>query len=424
MAESIGRITICGMGVVSPLGIGLDAFWEALSQGRSGVKFRPFLDGKQSPYRIGATIDDFDGKHWIKPRKAMKVMSQPIQFGCAAAQMAIDSAGFCSGDRPADRIAVVVGSNPIYADPPEMALAFAKCRVDGQWDIGNWGDQFSSAVPPLWMLQYLPNMAAAHISIGQDARGPSNSICQENCSSLLAVIESGLLLQRGWADIALAGGTGSLTSLTGMVYRGPATLAGQVEFPELLPCPFDAERDGQVIGEGAGMLFLSQDSATTAAKPFRPLANISGWARGFCPPDRDDAPRFLAQLIREALAFAEIKASELGHVNAHAAGLPDVDRWEAQAIAESVGEVPVVAWKSYFGNLGAGSGAVEMVASILCWQHHCLLPTRNLRQLDCECPVRVLTERINLPPKPFLKISLDPTGQMVVVVVQPPSANV
>lgn len=419
MTDSTGRIAISGLGVVTPLGVGLEAFWHALATGQTAVKVRPFLSDTRSPYRIAATIDDFDGKHWIKPRKAMKVMSPPIQFGCAAAQMAIDLAGFQPGDRPAERIAVVVGANSIYADPPEMAPAFAKCRVDGQWDIRHWGQEFPSAVPPLWMLQYLPNMAAAHISIGQDARGPSNSICQENCSSLLAMIESALLLQRGWADVALAGGTGSLTSLTGMIYRGPATLTTRIDEAHEVPCPFDINRDGQVIGEGAGMLFLSLESGTSQTKRFPRLGYISGWARGFCPPDSVQSPLYLAKLIGEAMSIARLKPSDLGHVNAHAAGLPEYDRWEAQAIAAMLGDTPVIAWKSYFGNLGAGSGAVELVASLLCWQHQCLLPTRHLQQLDPDCPIQVLTQRMDLEPKPFLKISLDPTGQMVVLVVEP-----
>ena len=254
-------ILITGLGVVSPLGVGLENFWKALAAGQSGVVERPEFAGHDWPFQIGAPVQGFDPKQLVKPRKALKVMCPPIQTGCAAANLAVEHAGLIPEQLNPDRIATVFGTEVFISDPREIGNAFFKCLVDGKYQHDRWGTAGLGEIEPLWMLKYLPNMVASHISIAIDARGPSNSICQGDASSLLSIIEAAELLRRGWADTAVAGGTGSNLQLFSMIYRGKDNYSRRVDKPAAASRPFDRNRDGEVAGEGAGAIVLETSNS-------------------------------------------------------------------------------------------------------------------------------------------------------------------
>ena len=222
--NSTGDVVVTGMGVVSPIGVGTEAFWQSLLDGVSGVRVRESFADTDLPLRIGAPIVDFDPKPFVKPRKALKIMCQPIQFGCAAANLAFEEAGFEKQSLESvvspDRIGTLFGTETFFADPAEVARVFRSCTEDDNYQHDRWGEFAMRQIQPLWMLKYLPNMAASHISIAIDARGPSNSICQGEASGLLALIEAADLIKRGVVDVVIAGGTGSQMALTAMLYRG------------------------------------------------------------------------------------------------------------------------------------------------------------------------------------------------------------
>ena len=213
-------ISITGMGMVCPIGIGSDALWSSLASGKSGVGVREEFADTDSPMRLAAQVRDFDGKLFVKPRKALKVMCRPIQFGVAAAQMAVEQAGLTDHQVDPDRYSTMFGTEAFFADPQEVATVFRKCIVNRCYDHDRWGEYSMREIEPLWMLKYLPNMVASHLSIAHDARGPSNTICQGDVSSLLAIIESVDLIERGMSDVVIAGGSGAQISFTGMIYRG------------------------------------------------------------------------------------------------------------------------------------------------------------------------------------------------------------
>ena len=211
------EIVITGVGVVSPIGIGREAYWESLLAGRSGVAPLSRVQDSDLPVKFGGEVKDFDGKKYVKPRKSLKVMCREIQTGYSASLLALDDAGLEQGDVESERMGVVLGSEMFYCELDELADAYRKCVIDGQIHAELWGEGAMSDLYPLWMLKYLPNMVACHIGISHDARGPNNTITLGEASSLLAISEATRIIERGHADVMIAGGAGNRLNLTGMM---------------------------------------------------------------------------------------------------------------------------------------------------------------------------------------------------------------
>jgi 3-oxoacyl-[acyl-carrier-protein] synthase II len=385
------EVVITGLGVVSPIGIGREAFWSALEAGQSGVDYLPEFVGTGLPFRFGARLKDFDAKQYVQPRKTIKVMCGEIQAAYAAASLAMQDAGLEKGAIDPDRLGVVLGSEMLFGEIDEVAPVYRRCAENGQFEFANWGGFVFKDLYPLWMLKYLPNMAACHISIAHDARGPNNSIVQGGASSLLAIGEAMMAIERGLADAMIVGGSGSRVSFNALPFRGWDQLSKWPGDPAGASRPFDARRSGIVPGEGSGsmVLELRQQAERRGAKI---LARVAGFASRF-EPARTGQPRTgsaIRQSIAASLASAKMTAADVGHVNANADGSLDADRIESQAIRETLDDVPVTAPKSYFGDLGAGSGSVEILASVLAIVHGRVPRTLNYDTPDPACPVNVI----------------------------------
>ncbi len=412
-------ILITGLGVVTPLGLDAETFFDALAEMKVATGIRPEFRGSDQPYALGAVIDDFDGKHFIKPRKAIKVMCRPIQFGFAVGWMAAEQAGLFHTPVAPDRLGVVFGAETFYADPLEMISAFSHCITNGEFDFRRWGERGIGEIPPLWMLQYLANMIASHLSIAVDARGPSNTICQGDVSSSLAIIEAAELLARGWAEAVIAGGASSQTMTTGMVYRGAHRLSRRLNDPERASRPFDAQRDGVVLGEGGGAIVIETSQSATNRKA-QPLAHLSGWAQGFAFGSPTKRSQRIAEVIALALQRAGVTASQLSHVNATGYSTVEDDRIEAQAIQQAVGDVPVIGLKGNLGHLGPGADVVELVASILSLGRNKLPGAPNYETADPACPVNVNRWTRSESGAHALKLSINNTGQIAALVLSTP----
>jgi 3-oxoacyl-[acyl-carrier-protein] synthase II len=411
-------VVITGLGIVSPLGIGREAFAAALSTGSSGVRPSATLERIGFPVRIAAEVPDFDGKAFVTPRKSLKVMCREIQFAYAAAMLALRDARLEQGAIDPDRFGCVLGSDMLYCENEDIEDVYRACMVDGQFDWSRWGENFPSKIFPLWMLKYLPNMAACHIGIALDARGPNNTITLGDASSLLAISEAASVIARGHADVMFAGGTGSRLNVTPLAYRGEAYLSHRNDDPAAASRPFDAARDGMVNGEGAGIVVLeARDHAERRGGEI--LCRVRSWRSSFVPPTAGalNAPRAIENAVRGALAQAELTPSEIGHVNAHGLGTRVEDAHEAQAIAATLGDTPVWAPKSYFGNLGTGGGAVELAASALALVAGEIPATLNYETPDPACPVRVIRAPLRGRPATALCQNQSGTGQAAAVIL-------
>lgn len=404
---------------MSPSGIGAEAFWDSLCAGRSAVGDLALFRGPQLPVTFGAEVADFDAKQYVRPRKSLKVMSREIQMACAAADLACEQAGHHAVPFDPDRMGVLFGAEPIPCDLDELIGPFRGCMVGGQFDFSLWGEKALPEFFPLWLLKYLPNMPACHVAIGQDARGPNNTISLGEVSGLLAVAEAVRVIERGHAEVIVAGSAGSRIAPPLWVRSGVFEFTRRSEHPATAIRPFDARRDGTVGGEGAAA-FVLETLRHAEARGAKILGRVLGVASAF-EPNRDGQPlagTAIRAAILGALNDAGLKPDDLGHVNAHGASTRHDDKIEAQAIRATLGDVPVFAPKSYFGNLGAGSGAVEMAASVLALAHGRVPPTLNYEHPDPECPIRVVSGKGEPSRRPTaLLLNHTPHGQAAAVVV-------
>ena len=428
------RVVITGLGLISPLGISPETLWEALVSGTSAVRTIDSMRLDHLPTRFGAEaraftggIDDFgplEGDKKKAIRKGLKLMCRETQMGVAAGQRALSDAGWGAGGYDVERTGVTFGSDYMMTAPQDFAAGISKCSSEGKFDFTRWGSEGMSEVTPLWLLLYLPNMPASHLAIYNDLRGPSNSVTIREASSNLAIGEAFRTVARGNAEIMLAGSTGTRVHPMKFVHtltQEQVAING-VE-PSQASRPFDLNRSGQVLGEGAGAVVLEEleFARTRGAKIYGELVGFgSSTVAG-----RDgvaDRKQAFVNAMTAAMKDANLMPADIGHIHAHGLSTTTCDASEAAAICEVLGDqtdrVPVVAAKSFFGNLGAGSGAVELIASLFALQKSQLFPTLNYTTPDPACPVRVTRDVGVAAGKCFLNLNITPQGQAAVIAVR------
>ncbi len=424
------HVVITGIGVVSPIGIGAEQFWTNLQQGVSGVRPIETLPYSPVPHHIAGEIRDFDPSQFTKTReqkKAIRVMCREIQLGFAAARLALDDAGLIEpGAVAPERLGVEFGANLMLSPTGDLAEAcFASSGPeDGKFHYERWGEIGMPKMFPLWLLKYLPNMPACHIGIAADARGPNNSITLDDASANLVIGEALRVIARGHADVMITGSTGArlheVKSIHARMWDQVATADGP---PAQVCRPFDRNRTGEVIGEGAGVLIL-EDATHAEGRGARVYGRILG-AGSACVNNLKtggDTRRALAMAMKSALADAGMAPGDVGHINAHGLSSTASDIAEARAIQDVFGDlaakIPVTAFKSYVGNAAAGSGSIELAASLVGLRHGVILPTLNYETPDPECPLNVVAgkprETTN---RTFLKVNVTRMGQASAVVI-------
>jgi len=410
------EVVVTGLGVVSPIGIGLDAVRAALAAGRSGVRRLARYAADGFPVPFGAEVADFDGRDHVRPRKSLKVMSREIQMAFAAADQAYAAAGLPLRPIDPERLGVVFGSDLIQPDPTETAAAFAGCIDDGAFEFDRWGTAAMREIQPLWMLKHLPNMPACHVGIAIDARGPNNTITLGDVSSLSAIAEAKGVIQRDAADAALAGGTGSRLMPTTMARNAAGEASVRSDDPAAAPRPFEASRDGEVFGEGAAALVLeSRDSARR--RQAAPLARVAGLGASFGRESGVISDAALRRAILRALEQAGLAAADIGLVFAQGRSTQAADVAEARAIRDVLGDVPVTAPSSYYGSLGSGSGAMASMLAIMTLVDGRIPATRNYDRPDPRCPLNIVTETDRSLEKPaVVVVSHSTTGQAAAAV--------
>lgn len=429
------RVVITGMGLISPLGNTLESLAAALAEGRSGVAALPEgFPGLVARYGGEARefLGDIDGFGPLDPetkkaiRKGLKVMCRESQMGVAAAQRAIADAGLAAGDKHTpERTGVVFGSDYMMTMPDEFTAGIRECVVEPErFEFSRWAGPGMSKMPPLWLLKYLPNMPASHIAIYNDMRGHSNSITHREAAANLAIGEALRVIQRGAADVMVAGATGTRVHPMKAVHALQQEELADASLEPSEACrPFDRDRTGMVLGEGAGVVVL-EELENARARGARIYAELIGFGSSSVA-DRKLVARRDAALInsmRGALGDAGAEPKDVGHVQAHGLSTRSCDADEARAINEVFGQharkVPVTAAKSYFGNLGAGSGAVELIAGVLALGSGRLFPILNYRSADPECPIRAVASPDVPPGLSFLNLSVTPQGQASCIFVR------
>ena len=417
-------IVITGLGCVSPIGIGREVFWDSLKSGQCGIRLVHCIEGAERREFYGGVIKDFEGKVYVTPRKALKVMNREVQTAYSAAHLAWQDAKLADVELDADRLGVICGSEMLPGEIQDLTGAIANCSIHGEMHHALWGQQFNRDIFPLWMLKNLPNMPACHVGIAINARGPNNTIVEEENSGLQALIEAAMIIDRDQADVMVVGAVGGRVAPTRLIFR-QVPIYRQRNAPadtpqgEGLCIPFDLRRCGVIPAEGAAAIVLERRSHAVR-RGAKIYGQVTGFANRFAKPTELHAGSRISigNAVKSALNMSEIHARELGMVAAQGYSAPQLDIEESQAIASVCGDVPVTAFSSYFGTAGAGCGLLELVAGVLATSNGLTLPTLGYAQPDPDCPVRVTTKTARITSDYMLKLSFTPYGHAAAVVVR------
>ena len=429
------RVVITGMGTIGPLGSTTVELWEALRAGRSGVSPLRIAPSHALPVRFAAEarqftgeIDDFgdlDPRQKKAIRKGLKVMCRESQMGVAVAQKALADAGLTAGSFDPNRVGISFGVDYMLSLPDDFVDGIQKSLGEnGDFDFARWPTDGMPRMSPLWLLKYLPNMPASHLAIYNDLRGPNNSITLREAAANLSVGEAFRIVAEGRADAMLSAATGTRLHPMKMIHCiQQDELADGSGDPTAASRPFDRDRSGAVLGEGAGAIVLealSSAQARGATIHAEVIARASSAVAGANLVARGE--QALENVLRTVLMRGGLSPDEIGHVHAHGLSTRTGDAEEAAAIHCVFGArpipVPVVAAKSHFGNLGAGSGMIELVASVLALDHGHLFPVLNYETPDPECPVAVVTDGRTPSGDSFVNLSVTPQGQASAVLIR------
>ena len=403
-----------------------DSLVKYLRAGESGIRELTQIPTGVLSIDHGAEAVDFTGdindygpmdkKLQRTIRKGSKVMCREIEMGVAVAQLALHDSGLDPDSRDRDRVGVLYGCDYIMSMPEEFARGIEKCLEDGEFKFEKWGQTGKPEVNPLWLLKYLPNMPASHIAIYNDLRGPNNSITVREASAGAALSEAYSTLVRGHADALVVGSTGSrIHPLRSLHADMQENLASKRDDPTSMSQPFNSRRDGSVLGEGAGAL-VCETLEHAEARGAKILGEVVGYASSAVGPRTDDDSTHLqtalANVYRGAIGKNDPKS--IGHIHAHGLGSMPCDQQEAAAIVDVFGDAsaqpPVTTAKGHFGNLGAGGGMVEIIASLKSLGGE-LFPIRNLTDLDNSCPIRACTSDGVPAGDSFVSANITPQGQ-------------
>jgi len=429
MAASPRRAVVTGMGVLCALGHDPAAFRAALFSGVSGIgPFRAFELGPND-CRLSGAVVGYDGKKFLpatnrEARKSLNKMARTVQFGFTTAVQAWENAGGPQrGQIDPFRFGVEFGCVMVATEVEDLAGG-AKVSTIPQdasepprLDYAAWGQDGLRAVPPQWMLKYLPNMPACHASIYCDAQGPNNTITNSDIASSGALGEAYRILQRDLADAFLVGGCDSrLNPVSYARLSKFQELTKQNELKAAALQPYGATRDGTILGEGAAVLVV-EELALAQARGAKILAEIVGFAAGM---DLTRSGEVLAGVIHQALAQANIPPEAVDHVNVAAGGQSRIDAWEARALEQVFGPygVDIVAPKVWFGSTIATAGLLELAVSLVAFEAGQVPGFAYPEPLDPQCPVRLLRTTRALQKPYALKLSMTELGQCTAIVVR------
>ena len=371
------RVVVTGLGLITPLGMGVEKTWNALCAGKSGIRRITKFDPSGHTCQIAGEVTDFDPADYIE-KKEIKKMDTFIHYAVAASQMAVDDAGFKVTPENADRVGVYIGSG--IGGLPAIE-AFHKVLLEKGPD----------RVSPFFIPMVIINLASGQVSMRLGARGPNSCAVTACATGNHCIGDAFRLIERGDADVMIAGGAeAAITPLCVAGFASARALSTRNDQPERASRPFDKERDGFVLGEGAGVLVL-EELELARRRGARIYAEIVGYgmtadAYHITAPPEDG--HGAVRCMRRALEDAALAPGAIGYVNAHATSTM-ADRIETSAVKQVFGDharrLAVSSTKSMTGHLLGAAGGVEAVFSVLAIHRGILPPTINQEVPDPEC---------------------------------------
>jgi 3-oxoacyl-[acyl-carrier-protein] synthase II len=375
---SLRRVAVTGVGLISPLGVGVDKNWKALLEGKSGIGPITRFDASRHTSRIAGEITGFDPLDFIERKKAKK-MDPFIHYAIAAAQLAVEDSGIPAGSLEGERAGVYIGSGiggiSTIEQTHEVLLKKGPSRVS-----------------PFFLIASIINEAAGQVSIQYGSRGPNSATATACSTSTHAIGDCFRIIARGDADIMLAGGSEApITPLGVAGFCAMRALSTRNDEPQRASRPFDALRDGFVVGEGAGILVL-EELESAVRRGARIYAEITGYGMSgdafhASAPSEDGEGAILS--MKSAIEDGGIFPEDVTYINAHGTSTPYNDRIETLAIKKLFGEhaykLNISSTKSMTGHLLGAAGALEAAAVVLSLRDQIMTPTINYENPDPEC---------------------------------------
>jgi 3-oxoacyl-[acyl-carrier-protein] synthase II len=383
MVQGLQRVVVTGLGAITPIGNDVSSYWEGLSTARNGVAGITLFDASRHACRFAAEVKDFDPSRWLEPKES-KRWDRFCQFGVIAAKQAVAHAGLTIDEANQHRVGTAIGSGV-------GGLLMMETQAHVLKDRG------PDRVSPFCVPMMIPNMATGLTAIALGAKGPSSAVATACAAGSNAIGDAYRLIQLGLADVMVAGGAESAITPLGVAgFASAKALSFRNDDPSTASRPFDAERNGFVIGEGAGVIVL-ESLEHAQARGAQILAEVVGYGMS-CDAHHITSPSpggvGGAEAMRLALKDARLEPDDVDYVNAHGTSTQANDSNETSAIKSALGDrayqIPVSSTKSMTGHLLGGSGGIEAVAAVLAIEHNLVPPTINYQNPDPACDLDVV----------------------------------
>lgn len=383
MVQGLQRVVVTGLGAITPIGNDVSSYWEGLSTARNGVASITLFDASRHACRFAAEVKDFDPSGWLEPKES-KRWDRFCQFGVIAAKQAVAHAGLTIDESNQHRVGTAIGSGV-------GGLLMMETQAHVLKDRG------PDRVSPFCVPMMIPNMATGLTAIALGAKGPSSAVATACAAGSNAIGDAYRLIQLGLADVMVAGGAESAITPLGVAgFASAKALSFRNDDPTTASRPFDADRNGFVIGEGAGVIVL-ESLEHAQARGAQILAEVVGYGMT-CDAHHITSPTpggvGGAEAMRLALKDARLEPEAVDYVNAHGTSTQANDSNETSAIKSALGDwayqIPVSSTKSMTGHLLGGSGGIEAVAAVLAIEHNLVPPTINYQNPDPACDLDVV----------------------------------
>lgn len=372
------RVVVTGLGLITPLGIGVEASWKSALEGRSGICPITQFDASQMPVRIAGEVKGFDPAPYIEA-KEIKKMDRFIHFAVAAATMAVEDSGLKITDENAERVGVIIGAGmgglPAIEHYHKIYLEKGYRRIS-----------------PFFIPMLIINLASGNVSIKFGAKGPNSAAVTACATGSHSIGDSFKIIQRGDADVMIAGGTESVITPLGVGgFAVMKALSTRNDEPEKASRPFDAGRDGFVMGEGSGVIILEslESALNRGAKIYAEIIGYGMSSDAYHITTPAPEGEGAARCMKAALKDAGIEPKMVNYINAHGTSTKYGDELETAAIKTVFGEhaykLCVSSTKSMTGHLLGAAGGVEAIFSVLSIHNNIVPPTINLEDPDPEC---------------------------------------
>jgi 3-oxoacyl-[acyl-carrier-protein] synthase II len=372
------RVVVTGLGLITPLGIGVETTWGNLINGKSGIGKITRFDASAFPTQIAGEVKNFNPEDFIEA-KDIKKMDRFIHFAVAAATMALEDSGLKIADNNAERVGVIVGSG-----------------IGGLSAIENYHSVYLEKGPrritPFFIPMLVINLASGQISIRFGAKGPNSAVSTACATGNHSIGDAYKIIQRGDADAMIAGGTEAVITPLGIGgFNAMKALSTKNDKPEKASRPFDIDRDGFVMGEGAGIMILEnlQNAMDRGAKIYAEVIGYGMTADAYHITSPSPGGEGAARCMSLALRDGGVEPAEINYINAHGTSTKSGDELEVSAIKtvfeEHAHKVTISSTKSMTGHLLGAAGGVEAVFSVLSILNDIVPPTINLDNVDPEC---------------------------------------